>query len=87
MGKRIPLHGKHITPKYGRERRGVVIQSSDCDGYAPPASVQDQHRELQRQVDRRRVPDGEQVGWIEYNEDLEVTDYHIEPGLLKPEYQ
>lgn len=80
MTERIPLkgmrRGKHT------ERRGLVIQSSDCEDFAPPKHVNDKHREIQREIDRRKVRDGEVHGYIEHDGE-EVTDWNVEERLLQ----
>lgn len=85
MAKRIPLYGKYVDFGQG-ERRGIVIQSSDCEAYAAPPQVSEKHIELQSMIDRRRVPKSEKVGYIEH-ENGEVVAWELNEGLLKPEYQ
>ena len=80
MVERIPLKGMR-RGKY-RERRGLMIQSSDCEDFAPPKHVNDKHRELQREIDRRKVHDGKVHGWIEHDGE-QVTDWHIDEELLQ----
>jgi len=82
VGKiKIPLRGSR-TDSASKSIRGLVIKSSDCEGFAPPKHVNDKHRELQREIDRRKVRDGEVHGYIEHDGE-QVTDWGVDEELLK----
>lgn len=69
---RIPLYGSHSD--WGK---GIVIKSSDCPDAVPPTETGDLHEKLNQQVDKRYLPNDEQIGYIEI-EDGEVIDWDIE---------
>lgn len=80
MTVRIPLYGRRAQT--GRnDFRGLIIRLSDCEGSVPPPDVEERHRELQEKIDRWRVKDGEQYGWIEHDGG-EVTDWYVDEELL-----
>ena len=77
---KLPLYGTR-TDDTINSIRGLVIKSSDCESFAPPAHVNQKHREIQRKIDRRKVRDGKQHGWIKHDGE-QVTDWHVEDRLL-----
>lgn len=82
MAERIPLYGKHVSfDRTDREIRGLVIRSSDCENAVPPQSVHEKHEELNNTIDKRKITDGEQYGWIEH-ENGTVTDWEIDDDIL-----
>jgi len=81
MGKQIPLYGLHVERYDGSTSKGLTIKSSDCSGVVPPTEASKKHEELQKQIDCRKVPDGEQVGWIEVD-GYDVVGHHIDDCLL-----
>jgi len=78
--ERIPLVGTRTDSKLN-SLRGLSIKSSDCSSIAPPVHVNDKHAEIQREIDRRKVKDGEQHGWIEHDGE-QVTDWQVDEDLL-----
>jgi len=76
----LPLYGTR-TDGARKSIRGLSIKTSDCDGFAPPAHVNEKHRELQRKIDRRKVRTGEVHGYIEHDGER-VTDWDVDDDLL-----
>lgn len=81
MGEQIPLYGSHAEWNDGSISKGLVMKSSDCPEGIPPTEARKKHRKLQENIDQRKVPNGEQVGWIEMD-GCEVVDYQIDKELL-----
>jgi hypothetical protein len=65
-----------------RSLRGLVIKSSDCQSFAPPRHVNQKLAEIQRDIDRRKVQDGEEHGYIEHDGER-VTDWGVDDKLLE----
>lgn len=80
MGERIPLIGLRSNGR--KKMRGLKIRASDCADPFPPAHVNAKHRDIQQAIDRRKVRDGEEHGWIEHDGE-QVTDWHIDDCLLR----
>jgi len=81
MGTKIPLYGSHVEATGGTVSKGLVIKSSDCPKGVPSIDVSKLHRNLQKRIDRRKVPNDEQVGWIKVNENA-IVDWDINDNLL-----
>lgn len=79
--KRIPLIGHRREGMNGRELRGLKTKSSDCDSFAPPTHVNRKHEEIQQMIDRRKVKDGVEYGWVEHDGE-KVTDWYVDEELL-----
>lgn len=78
--ERIPLHGVRMNGR--RKKRGLGIRSSECADGFPPRHVNEKHREIQERIDRRRVRDGVEHGWIEHDGE-KVTDWHVDDDILR----
>lgn len=81
MTHRIPLIGKRYTPSHGKEKRGLVIQSSDLPDTVPSPEVNEKHREIQQKIDRRKVEHGKQHGWIDVDDHGEVVAFNVDDNL------
>lgn len=80
--KTIPLWGTVVDFGDGEEKRGLSIRSSDCEDIVPPTFVNEKHRELQDEITRDAVKDGERQGWIRHDGE-KITEWHVDEELLE----